>query len=94
MITSKQRARLRGMAQHMEPILYIGKDGVTPNVLKQADDALAARELIKGSVQQNSDISAREACNMICDELGAQPVSTIGRKFVVYRESEEKMIEL
>ncbi|MEA4853851.1 MAG: YhbY family RNA-binding protein [Christensenella sp.] len=90
MLTSKQRAKLRGMAQNMEPILHIGKDDITPNIIKQADDALEARELIKGTVQQNSGLTAKEACSMLCEALGADGVSVLGRKFVLYRESENK----
>ncbi|MEF9987732.1 MAG: YhbY family RNA-binding protein [Christensenella sp.] len=90
MLTSKQRAKLRGMAQTMETILHIGKDGITDNLKKQADDALLARELIKGTVQQNSDITARSACDTLCEALGAEGVTVIGRKFVLYRESKEK----
>ncbi|MEG0257752.1 MAG: YhbY family RNA-binding protein [Christensenella sp.] len=90
MLTSKQRAKLRGMAQTMETILHIGKDGITDNLKKQADDALLARELIKGTVQQNSDITARAACDTLCEALGAEGVTVIGRKFVLYRESKEK----
>lgn len=90
MVTSKQRAKLRGMAQALEPILHIGKDGITDNLLKQADDALEARELIKGTVQQNSAYSAREACDELAERLGADGVSAMGRKFVLYRESKEK----
>lgn len=90
MITSKQRARLRGMAQVMEPILHIGKDGITDNLVKQADDALEARELIKGTVQQNSDYTARAACDELAKALLAEGVSAMGRKFVLYRESKEK----
>ncbi len=89
-ITSKQRAVLRGMAQHMEPILHVGKEGVTPNIIKQANDALEARELIKGTVQQNSAMGARDALEAICTETGAFPVASIGRKFVLYRESKDK----
>ncbi|WP_066646268.1 ribosome assembly RNA-binding protein YhbY [Christensenella timonensis] len=90
MLTSKQRAQLRGMAQHMEPIIHIGKDGVTDNVKTQADDALEARELIKCTVQQNSSFTAREACDELCSALGADGVSVLGRKFVLYRESKNK----
>ena len=61
MITSKQRAYLRSMANTMDPILFIGKEGVTEATAKEAYDALEARELIKGTVQQNCDLSAKEA---------------------------------
>ncbi len=90
MLTSKQRAKLRGMAQHLEPIVHIGKDGLTDNVMTQANDALEARELIKGTVQQNSNVSAKEACAQMCEALGADGVSVLGRKFVLYRESKNK----
>lgn len=90
MINSKQRAKLRSMAQKADPILYVGKDGITENLMKQADDALEARELIKGSVQQNSPYTAREACDELANQLHAEGVSAIGRKFVLYRESKEK----
>ena len=88
-MNSKQRAMLRGMANTMEPILYIGKDGVTDATVKEAYDALEARELIKCSVQNNSDLSAREACTQLCERIHAEPVQCIGRRFVIYRESNE-----
>ncbi|MBE5802583.1 MAG: ribosome assembly RNA-binding protein YhbY [Clostridiales bacterium] len=94
-MTSKQRAKLRSMANTMDPILYIGKEGVTDGTVKEAYDALEARELIKCSVQQNSDVSAREALEELCSRLGAEPVQCIGRRFVMYRESRKnKQISL
>ena len=90
MLTSKQRAKLRGMAQDMEPVIHIGEGDITQNILTQADDALEARELIKGTVQQNSGTDARQACNELSEKLGAEGVSVIGRKFVLYRESKTK----
>mgnify|MGYP000821294221 CR=1 FL=1 len=60
-MTSKQRAYLRSLANTMEPIIHVGKDGVNENMIKQASDALEARELIKGTVLQNSPMSARDA---------------------------------
>ena len=89
MLTSKQRANLRSMANTMETILYIGKDGITENTVKEAYDALEARELIKCAVQQNCELSAREALNELCAELGAEPIQCIGRRFVMYRPSKE-----
>ena len=93
-MTIKQRAKLRGMAQKMEPILHIGKDGITENLVKQADDALTARELIKGTVLKNSALTARGAADELAAALGAEGVSVLGRKFVLYRESEDRKIEL
>ena len=95
MLTSKQRASLRSMANTMDTILYIGKDGITDNTVKEAYDALEARELIKCAVQQNCELTAREALDELCQRLHAEPVQCIGRRFVMYRESNtNKRIEL
>ena len=94
MITSKQRAYLRGMANTMDPILFIGKEGVTDATAKEAYDALEARELIKGTVQQNCDLSAKEALEALCEMVHAEPVQCIGRRFVLYRRSRQPKIEL
>ena len=94
-MTSKQRATLRSMANTLDTILYIGKEGVTEATVKEAYDALEARELIKCAVQNNSDLTAKEACALLCERTHAEPVQCIGRRFVIYRESREhKHIEL
>ncbi len=94
-MTGKQRAMLRSMANGLDPIVYIGKEGITENIIKETYDALEARELIKGTVQQNSDFTAREALGELCERLHAEPVQCIGRRFVLYRESREnKQIEI
>lgn len=87
MLTSKQRAKLRAMAHELQPIIYVGKAGVTDNIITQAEDALPVHELIKGTVQQNSPISAADAMNEIAERTKAQAVSTSGRKFVIYRRN-------
>lgn len=95
MLTSKQRAYLRSMANTMDTILYVGKDGISENTVKEAYDALEARELIKCAVQQNCELTAREALDELCERLHAEPVQCIGRRFVMYRESNaNKRIEL
>ncbi len=86
-MTGKQRAMLRAMANPIETILYIGKDGIVPGTIQQADDDLEARELVKGCVQQGAPLSAREALVTLCEELGAEPIQCIGRRFVMYRPS-------
>ena len=68
---------------------YVGKDGIVPGTIKQASDALEAREIIKCAVQQGCPLSAREALNQLCAELDAEPVQCIGRRFVMYRPSKE-----
>ena len=88
-MTSKQRAKLRSMANTMDPILFVGKDGVTEGTVKEAYDALEARELIKCVVQQNCELTAREALDELCTRLGAEPVQCIGRRFVMYRPSKD-----
>ena len=89
MLTSKQRAALRSMANTMDTILYIGKEGLTENTVKEAYDALGARELIKCAVQPNCELSPKEALNELCDLVHAEPVQCIGRRFVMYRESRD-----
>jgi len=90
MITSKQRAKLRALANQIESIITIGKDGITENVIIQIDDALNAREIIKISVGKNCSIEPHEVLKSLCEQLNAEPVQVIGRKLVMYRKSEEK----
>jgi RNA-binding protein len=89
LLTSKQRAKLRGMANTMDAIIRIGKEGITEGVLKQIDEALTARELIKIALEKNCEIEPKEAIAYICEKLNAEPVQVIGRKIVIYRMSEE-----
>ncbi len=88
-MTSKQRAYLRGLANTMEPIIHVGKDGVNENMIKQLSDALEARELIKGTVLQNCPLTAREAIAELCEGANAEPVQCIGSRFVIYRAREK-----
>jgi len=90
-LTSKQRAQLRGLANSMETILQVGKDGIGENLVKQADDALEARELIKGRVLDNNiDYDARTAAQELAKKTRSEVVQVIGTKFVLYRESHSK----
>ena len=89
-LTSKQRAQLRGLANGIDTIVHIGKDGVGPNLVKQADDALEARELIKGRVLENSPLSAREGAEELARSTRSQVVQVIGTKFVLYRETHSR----
>ena len=86
MLTGKQRAFLRSLAQKEDVILYVGKAGITDPVIAQAKEALAARELIKGKVQENSMFTAREAQEALCDACGAEGVQVIGKVFVLYKK--------
>ena len=89
-LTSKQRAQLRGLANSIDTILHVGKDGLGDNLIKQADDALEARELIKGKVLENSMLSAREAAEALAQATRSEVVQVIGTKFVLYRQSHNK----
>ena len=97
-LTSKQRAQLRGLANTIDTIVQVGKDGINENLVKQVDDALEAREIIKGRVLENSMLTAREACQELCVLTRSEPVQVIGTKFVLYRTSHsiprEKRIQL
>lgn len=94
-ITSKQRAFLRGLAMNEDTIIQIGKGGITDNVVMAVADALKARELVKGKTLESSMLTAREACDELCERCGAEPVQCIGTKFVLYkRNAKEPKIEL
>lgn len=90
MITSKQRAFLRKEANGLTPIFQIGKGGITDELIKQLDNALEARELIKVHVLETAMLDIKAACNDIAQKLGAEPVQAIGSKFVLYRQAEKK----
>ena len=89
-LTSKQRAQLRGIANTLDTIVIIGKDGVTENLVKQANDALEAREIIKCRVLENSLLTAREACEQLSRLTRGEQVQVIGSKFVLYRQHYDK----
>jgi RNA-binding protein len=86
-MTGKQRASLRKIAATLQPIFQIGKQGVTENLMKQLDDALEAREIIKITILETAGENTKELCNEIASELGAEPVQAIGSKFTIYRRS-------
>ena len=89
-LTSKQRAQLRGLANSIDTIVPVGKDGLGDNLIKQADDALEARELIKCKVLENSMLTAREAADALARATRSEVVQVIGTKFVLYRQSHNK----
>ena len=90
-LTSKQRAQLRGLANSIDTILHVGKDGLGDNLIKQASDALEARELIKGRVLDNNiEYDARLAAEELAKATRSEVVQVIGTKFVLYRPSHRK----
>ena len=90
-LTSKQRAQLRGLANTIDTIIHIGKDGIGENLVKQTDDALEARELIKGRVLENNiEYDARLAAQELAKATRSEVVQVIGTKFVLYRPTHNK----
>lgn len=87
---SKQRAQLRSIANSLDTILQIGKDGIGDNLIKQADEALEARELIKCKVLDNAMLTPREAAEELGKRSRSEVVQVIGTKFVLYRQSHKK----
>ena len=95
MLSSKQRAYLRKLSNGLDTIFQIGKGGVSEEICLQIANALEARELIKARVLENSGYRASDAAQEIADAIGCDVVCTVGSKFVLYKESEnKKRIEL
>ena len=90
MLTSKQRAYLRSLAVDIDTIVMVGKSGMGPELTKQADDALTARELIKGKVLETAPVSSRAAAEEIASAVSAEVVQVIGSKFVLYRKNQKE----
>ena len=89
MLTSKERAELRAQANGIDTTLMVGKGGVTEAVIAEAENLLTARELVKGKVLEGAFMTPREVSDMICEATGAEGVSVVGTKFVIYRFSEK-----
>lgn len=95
MITGKQRSFLKGLAHELEPTVYIGKSGITENVIKELETGLETRELVKVKLQESCDLNPKDTANDLAGLLKAEFVLAIGRKFTLYRESKDhKQIEL
>lgn len=89
MLNSKQRAQLRGMANSLDAIFQIGKGGINDQLIRQVDETLEVRELIKISVLETADCTSREASDEIASKTKSDVVQVIGRKFILYRESKD-----
>ena len=89
MITTNQRAYLRGLANGIEPIFQVGKGGISPQMISEIYDALEAREMVKITVLKNCELTTREACDAIVARTGSEPVQCIGGKFVMSKKSRE-----
>jgi RNA-binding protein len=93
MLTSKERAQLRGQANTLDTTLIVGKGGVTEALIAEADNQLLTRELVKGKVLEGAMLSPKEVSDAICEETGAECVGVIGTKFIIYRFSEKLQAE-
>ncbi len=95
MLNSRQRAQLRSMANSYETIFQIGKGGINDALIKQIDEALEKRELIKIRTLETSPETSRSAADTVAEAVGADVVQVIGSRFVLYRESKDnKQIRL
>jgi len=88
-LTGKQRSYLKSIAHNLDPIFQLGKNGLTENFVKQVDDALNAREIVKISVLKNSVLDPTDVAVELVQRLNAEFVQSIGRRFVIYRESKD-----
>ena len=93
MIDKKQRIKLRSMAQTLKPVILVGKDGFSEGVLKHIADELYNHELIKIGMQENTPVPTETELTEIAVKLGADVVTTIGKKIVLYKHSEKKGIK-
>ena len=92
-MTSKERAALRAKANPLEPIIQIGKEGISENLLTQIDDTLDNRELIKIRVHlESAPESPKELAQKLSEPLGAEVIQVIGGIIVLYREADEERI--
>lgn len=89
MLTSKERAELRAKSNELDTTLMVGKSGVTEAVIAEAENLLTARELVKGKVLEGALMSPREVSDAICEATGAEGISCVGSKFIIYRFSEK-----
>ena len=95
MLTSKQRAYLISLSNHLTPVINIGKNGVTPEVVISAEEAFGTQELIKGAVQKGAPMEPKESALMLSERTRSMLVIVMGRKFVLYRPFKDKpVIEL
>lgn len=89
MLTGKQRSYLKKLAQTVQPAVIVGRAGVTDAVMQTIDEYLTANELLKVAIQEGAELEAKETANQVADELKADFVQAIGRRFVLYRRAKD-----
>lgn len=92
-MTSKQRSKLKSLANNLRPLVTIGKDELTQNVIAEIDAALFNHELVKVAALQSCEAPAKDLCNRVCEILGCEPVLVVGKRFIVYKFSDKEGIE-
>ena len=93
MINAKQRSFLKAKANTLKPLTQLGKEGISDNFVAEINRSLDSHELIKVSVLESNDMSAKEACIEVCSKTRSEFVQAIGKKFVIYREAKDMKIE-
>ncbi len=93
MISTKQRARLKGLANKLKPSVIVGKGDLTDSIVNEIEVALYNHELVKVATLKSCESSARDMCDDVCKVLGCDPVIVVGNRFVVYKFSDKKDIE-
>lgn len=88
-MTSKQRAYLRSLANNIDAIFQVGKNGISDNFINQINDALEARELIKISVLETASEEILEIANILANSTRSEIVQTMGSKITLYRAREK-----
>lgn len=91
-ITSKRRSYLRKLGQKLDPVVRIGKDGLTENVIQSLNDALNTRELVKVKILQNSDEDTKEAARKIAETISGELIFILGRTILIFKENEDKPV--
>ncbi len=92
-MTTKQRSKLKGLANTLKPSVTVGKEELTQNIIREIQTALYHRELVKVAALKSCDTSARTLCDEVCRILGCEAVQCIGKRFVVYKRSDKEGIE-
>ena len=85
--TGKTRAAFRAEAHHLDPVVHIGQQGITPAVLASIDNALRTKELIKIQIAKTADVTVKEAAPQLAQQLGAEVIQVIGRTLTLYRHN-------
>ncbi len=88
-LNGKERSYLRGEANSLSPLTQIGKEGITPGVISQVEECLEDHELVKIKINDNNEISAREAASRLSEKTDSSIVQVIGSVLVLYRENPE-----